>query len=165
MDAGLSVRLLRHLNSAAIALPRRVSSIRMAVLMLGEQPMKQWVMVHLLAGVGPQRPALLWAALVRARFCELIGKRARVADAQSWFARGLLSLADALTGCPIADAVADLPLSQELRDLCSGERDPEDDLLRSLAELRDEDPAAASRRAVRHELLSVSAIRRGRRKC
>jgi len=115
MDAGLSVRLLRHLNSAAIALPRRVSSIRMAVLMLGEKRMKQWVMLHALAGVGPQRPALLWAALVRARFCELIGRRDRVADPHGWFACGLLSTTDALTGYPIAEAVANLPLSQDLR--------------------------------------------------
>jgi c-di-GMP phosphodiesterase len=115
IDAGLSVRLLRHLNSAAIALPRRVSSIRMAVLMLGEQRMKQWVMAHLMAGVGPDRPALLWTALVRARFCELLGRHRRVADPEAWFACGLLSVMDALTGRPMEEIVPDLPLSQDLR--------------------------------------------------
>jgi EAL and modified HD-GYP domain-containing signal transduction protein len=116
IDAGLSLRLLRQLNSAAMALPNRISSIRQAVVLLGERRLKQWTMLHLLAGLGSDRQALPATALVRARTCELLGVRAGAADPDAWFAVGLFSVIDALTGVPLASVVPELPLADEVRD-------------------------------------------------
>jgi c-di-GMP phosphodiesterase len=115
LDAGLSLRLLRHLNSAAMALPHRVMSVHQAVVLLGERRLKQWVMLHLLAGLGEDRQALLVTAIVRARMCELLAAQQGAAHPDAWFATGLFSVIDALAGVPMADVVAGLPLDDAVK--------------------------------------------------
>jgi c-di-GMP phosphodiesterase len=115
LDAGLSLRLLRHLNSAWMALPHRVGSVHQAVVMLGERRMKQWAMLHVLAGISGGREALLTVALVRARTAELIAQRYQAQDTESWFACGLLSISDALLCAPMDEVIAELPLADEVR--------------------------------------------------
>jgi EAL and modified HD-GYP domain-containing signal transduction protein len=116
LDAGLSLRLLRQLNSVATALPHRISSIRHAVVMLGERRLKQWTMLHMLANVSADRQALLATALIRARTCELLAADAGARDPDAWFACGLFSVLDALTGSPMAGLGSELPLAAEVRD-------------------------------------------------
>ncbi len=115
LDAGLSLRLLRHLNSAWMALPHRVASVHQAVVMFGERRMKQWAMLHVLAGISGGREALLTIALVRARTAELIAARHGSSDTESWFACGLLSVADALICAPMDEVLSELPLSDSVR--------------------------------------------------
>jgi c-di-GMP phosphodiesterase len=115
LDAGLSLRLLRHLNSAAMALPHRVMSVHQAVVLLGERRLKQWVMLHLLAGLGEGRQALLTTAIVRARTCELLAASEGAAHPDAWFATGLFSVVDALAGAPMTDVVAGLPLDEAVK--------------------------------------------------
>jgi EAL and modified HD-GYP domain-containing signal transduction protein len=115
IDAGLSLRLLRQLNSVAIALPNRVSSVHQAVVLFGEQRLRQWTMLHLLASVGSGHQALLATALVRARMCELLAIRDGAPDPDAWFACGLFSIVDALTGVPMAAVAQELPLATEVR--------------------------------------------------
>jgi EAL and modified HD-GYP domain-containing signal transduction protein len=115
LDAGLSLRLLRHLNSAWMALPHRVGSVHQAVVMFGERRMKQWAMLHVLAGITGGREALLTVALVRARTAELIAGLHGADDTESWFASGLLSVSDALTCAPMNEIVSELPLADAVR--------------------------------------------------
>jgi EAL and modified HD-GYP domain-containing signal transduction protein len=114
IDAGLSLRLLRQLNSVAMALPHRISSIHQAVVMLGERRLRQWTMLHLLASVAPGHQALLATALVRARMCELLAIRDAAPDPEAWFACGLFSIVDALTGVPMAAVAQELPLAADV---------------------------------------------------
>jgi c-di-GMP phosphodiesterase len=113
LDPALTLRLLRYLNSAALALPHRISSLRHAVAMLGTRTVRQWALVMLMAGVTEQRGPLLTTALTRARTCELVGRELGVPDPDAWFAVGLLSVADVLAGAPLAEVVAQLPLDDE----------------------------------------------------
>jgi EAL and modified HD-GYP domain-containing signal transduction protein len=115
LDAGLSLRLLRHLNSAWMALPHRVGSVHQAVVMFGERRMKQWAMLHVLAGISDGREALLTVALVRARAAELMAGQRGADNTESWFASGLLSVADALTYAPMEEIVNELPLDESVR--------------------------------------------------
>ncbi|HEY7063486.1 MAG TPA: EAL domain-containing protein [Chloroflexota bacterium] len=48
-DVGLTYRLLRFLNSAALGLRHRVSNTRQAILMLGQTGMRRWVSLVVLA--------------------------------------------------------------------------------------------------------------------
>jgi len=113
LDPALTLRLLRYLNSAALSLPHRISSLRHAVTMLGTRTVRQWALVMLMAGVTEQRGPLINTALTRARTCELVGRELGADDPGAWFAVGLLSVADVLAGSPLAEVVAQLPLDDE----------------------------------------------------
>ena len=147
IDAGLSLRLLRQLNSVALALPNRISSIHQAVVLLGERRLKQWTMLHLLAGVGSGRQALLATALVRARMCELLAIESGVREPDAWFAAGLFSIVDALTGAPIAAVAQELPLANDVRDALVDRSGPMGDALNAViaCELSGDSDAATLR--------------------
>ena len=109
-------RLLRFINSAYFALPRRVSSIHDAVVMLGARNVRSWVMLVALATLPDQPSELVRTALVRARMCELVGKATGAHDAASYFTVGLFSVVDALMGMRMEDVLEELPLAPELTE-------------------------------------------------
>jgi EAL and modified HD-GYP domain-containing signal transduction protein len=113
-DLGLSVRLLRYINSAYFGVRRNITSIRQAVMMLGSRGVSRWALLVALTG-GPSIPVELSVmALTRARMCELLAAgRADVAQDQL-FTIGLLSLADALLDLPLELVVHQLPLADEV---------------------------------------------------
>jgi EAL and modified HD-GYP domain-containing signal transduction protein len=59
-------------------------------------------------------------ALLRARACELLGDEATDADSGELFLVGLCSLLDVILGKPMAEAIAELPLSDAARDALLG---------------------------------------------
>ncbi|MDR3296304.1 MAG: diguanylate cyclase [Clostridiales Family XIII bacterium] len=72
-DVAMSYKLLRLLNSAAVGLRNRISSIPMAVAMLGENNLKKWIATLALRGVTSGAPLeLVRLSLIRARFAELL---------------------------------------------------------------------------------------------
>ncbi|HEU4976752.1 MAG TPA: HDOD domain-containing protein [Baekduia sp.] len=113
-DPSLSLRLLRYLNSAALSLRSRVSSIHHAVMLLGPRTVRQWLLVLLLSGVGEQRGPLLTTALARARTCQILAEAEQAPDADAWFSVGLLSIADVLAGTPMETVVSELPLAADV---------------------------------------------------
>jgi c-di-GMP phosphodiesterase len=113
LDPGLGVRLLRFVNSAAVGARGRVSSIRQALMLLGARTVQQWALLIMLTDVGPLRPALLGAALLRARVCQSLAKDAG-ADPDAAFAVGLLSCLDALLEQPLDEIIPTLPLTDEV---------------------------------------------------
>jgi EAL and modified HD-GYP domain-containing signal transduction protein len=114
LDPGLSLRLLRFVNSAAFSLRHQIKSVRQAVVLLGPRTVRQWAMLLLLAGIDEQRGPLLITALSRGRTCEAIARRLGADDAESYFFTGMLSIVDALLDRPMEEAVADLPLSEDV---------------------------------------------------
>jgi EAL and modified HD-GYP domain-containing signal transduction protein len=114
VDPHLSLRLLQQLNSAAVALPNRISSIRQGVMLLGPPTVRQWALVLLLAGIGEHRGPLLAIALARARTMELVAAIKGVPDPDAWFSVGLLSVSDALANAPLPEVVGDLPLARDV---------------------------------------------------
>jgi EAL and modified HD-GYP domain-containing signal transduction protein len=113
-DPELSLRLLRYLNSAALSLSRRVSSIRQGVMLLGPRTVRQWALVLLMGGVGEQRGPLLTTALARARTCEMVAHARGASDPDAWFSAGLLSVSDVLAGRTMEEVVAELPLDEDI---------------------------------------------------
>ena len=55
-DVALSMKLLKHLNSAGFGFSRKIDSIKHALALLGEQPVKKWAMTIALASVATNRP-------------------------------------------------------------------------------------------------------------
>ncbi len=115
-DVGLSVKLLRYINSAYFGMRHNIGSIRQAVMMLGSHGVSRWALLVALTG-GPNAPRELSVmALTRARMCELLGARSRELDPDELFMVGMLSVADALLDLPIDSIVAQLPVSAEVAE-------------------------------------------------
>ncbi len=112
-DVTLSYKLLRLINSAFFGLPREVSSIKHAVVMLGEKKIKTWASLLCLSGVDDKPVELRVVAMTRARMCELLSKHYRGAP-ELFFAAGLFSTLDALMDKPLSNLLDKLPLSTEL---------------------------------------------------
>lgn len=110
-DPGLTLRILRTVNSAASGLRRRVSSVREAVLILGPRTLIGWVLLMSMSGGSATNSSAVNVdlALTRARMCELLSER-HSAPSEAAFTVGLVASLDLLLGLPLDEAVADLPL-------------------------------------------------------
>ena len=114
-DIGLSLRLLRYINSAAIGMPHVISSVAQAVTLLGPGHLRRWATLTAFAGLGQQRSELTRTALVRGRFCEL-AQAEQVDGAAQRFTLGLFSVMDVLTDSTLPDALASVPFPADMRE-------------------------------------------------
>jgi EAL and modified HD-GYP domain-containing signal transduction protein len=124
-DAGLSLKVLRCVNSAALPLRREVRSIHDAVVLLGIGPIRQWASVWCLAGLNKGgSPELATQALLRARSCELVAGERGSVDTAELFLVGLCSLLDTMLGRPMDEALEHLPLSPAAKGALLGDASP-----------------------------------------
>jgi EAL and modified HD-GYP domain-containing signal transduction protein len=113
-DVGLSIALLRYVNSAFFALPRKIDTVREALTLLGTRAVRRWATVVALSAVGEVPDQLVALALLRARMCELLGRGASEEERDRLFTVGLFSVADALLDAPMEEVLASLPFSEEI---------------------------------------------------
>jgi c-di-GMP phosphodiesterase len=113
-DVALSYNLLRFINSAFFALPRRVESIRDALVLLGGANVRKWATLMALAESQDKPRELVVTGLVRARMCELLAGVYGHADVEGAFTTGLFSVVDALTDRSMVELLSGLPLSREI---------------------------------------------------
>ena len=114
-DVALCVRALNYVNSAATALTRRVDSVREAVVYLGREKLRNWVVLFTMASVDDKPSELMTMALARGRFCELVARRAEKDDPGAFFTVGLFSVLDALMDAPMEEVLDQLALSDDMR--------------------------------------------------
>lgn len=120
-DSSLSLKLLRYLNSAEKGVRQKVESIKQALVLLGQEPLRKWGSLVALTGLGDDKPSeLLTACLIRARFCEVVGGKLRLADSGSLFVMGLLSGLNAVMDQPMREVLGDLPLSDSIKQALLG---------------------------------------------
>jgi EAL and modified HD-GYP domain-containing signal transduction protein len=123
-DPAMCYRVLRAVNSARFALQTTVSSIPEALVLLGRDTIKRWVSLWSLASLGDQSSqALLAAATLRGRFCELLADQRAGRDdaAAEGFLLGLCSMLDAILGQPMSVVVPDLPLPEAMKAALLGD--------------------------------------------
>lgn len=121
-DVALSYRVLRCINSSYYNLPRRIDSIRQAIVILGLDTLRQLCGLLCLQGIDDRPPSLIVQAMTRARMCEQLGKLAGARDAGPFFITGLFSLLNALLGLPTRKVVEELPLTPAVaKALVAGE--------------------------------------------
>ena len=123
-DPGLTIRLLRFANSAAVGSRRRFSSVREAMILLGAERVRQFMLLVLLSELGEGRPALVSAAIMRGRLCEKLAVALGTADPDTAFTAGVLSTADALLDQPLFEVVKTLPVTEELKWALLGRSGP-----------------------------------------
>jgi EAL and modified HD-GYP domain-containing signal transduction protein len=118
----LTVLLLRLVNSVAYGLPRRISSVRTAITLLGRSQLHRWVQIMVFAQQSQSQATsdpLVQTAAVRGRLMEQLASILRSGDqgfADRAFMVGMLSLIDALFGKPMDEIIAPLHLEEGLQD-------------------------------------------------
>lgn len=125
-DVGLTVRLLRHLNSAAFGLRHEVQSIQHALEMLGERPLRRWAAMLAMMTLCEDRPhELLVTALSRGRFAERVAEPFGLADhGHELFLAGMLTLVDSMVGRPKPELLNGLAVSAPVRDAVLAQPSP-----------------------------------------
>lgn len=128
-DVTLSFKLLRYLNSAAFFGRREITSIRHAIVYLGERAVRTWASLIALAAIDDKPPELIATSLVRGRMCELLAGAARREEPAAAFIAGMFSVLDAIMDAPLPELLDELPLAEPIRDALLYHRGPFGDIL------------------------------------
>jgi EAL and modified HD-GYP domain-containing signal transduction protein len=116
-DAVLSYQFLRAAGTgAAWGFFRRLSSVRDAVVLLGERRIRALVMLILLGRAHEGSDEQLNIAMTRARMCELMVLETETRLAGSAFTVGLVSALDLLLRAPLSTIVESMSLECDLED-------------------------------------------------
>jgi EAL and modified HD-GYP domain-containing signal transduction protein len=125
-EASLCFRVLRLVNSPAYAIRGPMTSMRQALLMIGEDEFRKLVTVASATSFGGRfhTPSeLILLALHRARFCELLAPAAGQLAGEQYLI-GLLSAFDAILQMPTAEILQMLPLRDEASGVLLGKAGP-----------------------------------------
>jgi EAL and modified HD-GYP domain-containing signal transduction protein len=118
-DPTLTYKLLRIVNSASVG-GRGIDSIGYAIRMVGRQMLHRWLALlmvsSMVTGNNDVIDQLVYAALLRARLCELIAESSpHVRHPQALFMTGMFSMLDVLLRMPMKDVLARVSVSDEIR--------------------------------------------------
>jgi EAL and modified HD-GYP domain-containing signal transduction protein len=118
-DASISYKLMRLINSAYFKRAKEISSIRQAIIMIGEVGIRRFLSLISMAGLAANKPdELIRVSLVRAKFCELIGNHpGSKADKSELFTLGLFSLIDAIMDDSMENLMSQIPLSGKIKEV------------------------------------------------
>ena len=125
-DVSFSYRVIRYVNSGAFANSNPVTSIRRALVILGERETRKWISLATLPALAHDKPnEIVMQAMVRARFCELLAAEARPAASTSDSAlMGMFSLLDAMIDRPLSQIIPEMRLSAPITEALLGEAKP-----------------------------------------
>jgi len=114
-DAALSYRFLKAAGEgAAHGLFRRVSSVRDALVLLGERRVRSWLSLMLLSGSRHGTDEHYHIAMARARMAELVARQISPLLSDSAFTVGLVSALDLLLEVPLPAVIDSLSLSADV---------------------------------------------------
>ena len=115
-DVSLSYRILRYINSPVFQFPKKIDSIKNAILIAGLNTIKTLSVIVAHSKIVDKPPELFKIALMRARMCDTLAKQ-RQMECDSAFLLGLFSTLDALTDMRMSDICSRLPLSDDIRNI------------------------------------------------
>jgi len=123
-DPGMSFRLLKQITSVHYSFTQKIRSIAQAVALMGSRQLKQWLMLTMLADIGPggRGLELLFTCVHRARFLEMLAMdlKSRRFEPDVMFLLGLFSNLDVMLNLPMEDIISHLPLDKEINAALSG---------------------------------------------
>ena len=117
-DPTLAFRLLRYINSPAFGLRVEISSFAHAIMMIGYQRLKRWLVLLLAASCRDSNlKPVVYAAVRRGLVMEELGRDNGCDDDQrgELFICGVFSLLDRLMQQPLADLMNSLPTTEAVR--------------------------------------------------
>ncbi len=115
-NPSLSYQLLKIINSARYGLVRPISTVKQAVILLGEKEIRKWLSLLIMAKINANKPGeILVTASIRAKFGELIAQELHEEKlGPTVFFMGLLSLLDAYLDRPLEEILPPLPLDKRI---------------------------------------------------
>ncbi|MCG6930382.1 MAG: EAL domain-containing protein [Desulfofustis sp.] len=118
VDIAISYKLMRFLNSAYFYRLQEVKSVKHAIAYLGERELRRFVLLVVVSELASEQPGeLTRLALVRAKFCELLGEASPYRGrADELFIMGLFSLLDTMLGSPMERIMDRLPIGRTVKD-------------------------------------------------
>lgn len=129
-EPGLTINLLRLVNTVGVGFGRRIESLRQAVTVLGRKQLLRWLQLLLMAspedGGHPEKNPLLQLAALRGRLMEILATRLAPGDrgfGDQAFLCGIMSLMPVALGLPmeeILDQIAMPPDAQQALTSRSG---------------------------------------------
>lgn len=123
LDAALAYKLLRLINSGVFPIKSQISSLKQALVYLGQERLKKFVSLIVTAYTVKSKPAeLMKMCVVRARFCELIAAQISKQQKGEAFLTGLFSLLDAILDQPMSLLVNKLPFPDDIKAALQGEK-------------------------------------------
>lgn len=122
-DMGLSIKLLKMINSVYYGGNQRIKSLRQAVVRLGVQEMKRWISLMLLKVYeNPDNSELIKVCLLRARILALIaGELGEKKHETDFFLTGLLSSIDIITNSSMETILSSIAISAEVKGALLGQ--------------------------------------------
>ena len=117
-DVSVSFKLLRYINSPYYSRGEEISSIRQAVMRLGEAGIRRFIPIILMSAFADNKPhELIRASVIRARFCELLCENTKTRlKSPELFTLGLFSLIDAIMDEQMDQLIEKLPFSSGIRN-------------------------------------------------
>lgn len=113
-DVQLNVKLLKFIKSAYFGLPKKVDSIRQALLFVGVSTLAAVATLLMMSQFANKPQELVFTAMVRAKMAESLGSYLGHGDVDRHFTVGMLSVLDALMDLPMVELLKDLPLTEEV---------------------------------------------------
>ncbi|KXH84185.1 hypothetical protein AU377_05150 [Sporosarcina sp. HYO08] len=125
-DVSLAYKLLRYINSLAFGVPKKIHSIKHAIILIGLRETKKWILVFALHRLGKgmengRMQALIDYSLTRAKMCELLAKHARKKNADEYFLAGMFSLINVIMKREWDEILPLISLSDEVVQTLTGE--------------------------------------------
>ncbi|NQZ05630.1 MAG: HDOD domain-containing protein [Algicola sp.] len=116
-DMALTYKLMRFVNSSLFDIKHEITSLKQAMVFLGENQLRKFICLIVTAQINPNKPAaLVQNTVIRARLCELLAKKMKLSECDSAFLTGLFSTIDAILDRPMQDILDTLPLAQPIKD-------------------------------------------------
>jgi len=122
-DVAITYKLLRFLNSAYFYLLQKVTTVKHGVALLGEKELRSFCLVIIVSELATDKPdELVRLALVRAKFCELLGEQTALSEIEcaNLFLIGLFSLLDGMLGCSMSEILENLPINVVVKETLQG---------------------------------------------
>ncbi len=117
-DVAMSYKLLKLLNSAAMGMRSKISSITMALAYLGEENLKKWIAMLAIRGIAEDKPLeLVRLSLIRAQFGELLAPHFLIKrESKHIFLVGLLSLLHIALEKTQEELFEEIPVSEDIKE-------------------------------------------------
>jgi c-di-GMP-related signal transduction protein len=117
-DVSISYKLMRYMNSAYFRRASKISSIKEAIILLGEKGIRNFLSLIAMTKLAENKPdELIRTSIIRAKFCELVGTLCRCGmDTPELFTLGLFSSIDAILDDTMENLMKKLPLADELKN-------------------------------------------------
>lgn len=121
-NVGLTYKLLQHINTLRYFRYFRVKSIRMALVTLGLDEVRRWILLMMAKDLGQARnEEIIKMAYIRGIFAEKLSLKTRHKHrSNEIFIMGMFSLMDAVAETELNVVLQDMPLEQDVVDAIVG---------------------------------------------